>query len=250
VSARLALALALGLSALANAASGGSALAATRDPTTGGAPAPPGPESSTGGTNPYVVGPPSVSSQPSGHPRPPHPGVTTTPGGAPGSPPRSGLADVPPAYLRVYRAAAKAYSLDWRILAAIGKNESNHGRSTAAGVHSGVNYARCCAGPMQICVVRSCGYVWQHYAADADRNGAASVYEPTDAVFAAGALVADLTRLLGTSPALLLAGYNAGPGAVRRHHGVPPYPETRNYVSAGLAYIKLLPQDGSTTSKR
>src|SRR5207302_1604802 len=103
----------------------------------GGAPAPPGPESSTGGTNPYVVGPPSVSSQPSGHPRPPHPGVTTTPGGAPGSPPRSGLADVPPAYLRVYRAAAKAYSLDWRILAAIGKNESNHGRSTAAGVHSG-----------------------------------------------------------------------------------------------------------------
>jgi soluble lytic murein transglycosylase-like protein len=29
---------------------------------------------------------------------------------------------------------------------------------------------------------------------------------------------------------LTLAGYNAGEGAVRRHGGVPPYAETRDYV--------------------
>ncbi|EPX80795.1 lytic transglycosylase domain-containing protein [Litoreibacter arenae] len=40
-------------------------------------------------------------------------------------------------------------------------------------------------------------------------------------------------------PILALAGYNAGENAVKKHGGVPPYAETRNYVPKVLAAWKV-----------
>jgi membrane-bound lytic murein transglycosylase B len=165
---------------------------------------------------------------------PPHRPVATRTS----SPVRSStVSDIPSAYARWYRRAAAHYGLDWKVLAAIGHLESDHGRATARGVSSGINFARCCAGPMQMCIVRSCGHVWQYYAIDANRDGSASVYDPADAIYAAAALVHDLKLQVGRRASLLLAAYNAGPGAVAHFHGVPRYAETQAYVREGVRYI-------------
>ena len=49
-----------------------------------------------------------------------------------------------------------------------------------------------------------------------------------------------LDRFGGSVP-LALAAYNAGPGAVLRYGGIPPYRETRNYVATILGRWRALP---------
>ena len=57
-------------------------------------------------------------------------------------PSATAVADIPADYLALYREAATVCpGLDWSILAAIGKIETNHGRSRLTGVHNGQNFA-------------------------------------------------------------------------------------------------------------
>ena len=46
-----------------------------------------------------------------------------------------------------------------------------------------------------------------------------------------------------------IAAYNAGPGAVERHGGVPPYAETRDYVRRVLAYYDGREPDFAAATK-
>ncbi|OUS35979.1 lytic murein transglycosylase [Rhodobacterales bacterium 56_14_T64] len=48
-----------------------------------------------------------------------------------------------------------------------------------------------------------------------------------------------LMEEFGGDPVLVLAGYNSGAGAVREHSGVPPFPETRDYVPKVLAAFQV-----------
>jgi NlpC/P60 family len=101
-----------------------------------------------------------------------------------GAPSPNAQQDIPPQLLPVYQTAADSCpGLPWSVLAAIGKVETDHGRSTAPGVTSGANFAGA-AGPMQIGIGGKAGNTWAAYAIDAD-GGGASVYSPIDAIFTA-----------------------------------------------------------------
>jgi hypothetical protein len=107
-------------------------------------------------------------------------------GGAPGevtlvpAPSTLAAATVPAGHLSLYgRAAATCKGLPWTILAAVGAVESSHGQSTAAGVHSGANFAGA-MGPMQFLAG-----TWAAYGVDGDGDGVRDVYNQADAVFGA-----------------------------------------------------------------
>ena len=60
----------------------------------------------------------------------------------------------------------------------------------------------------------------------------ANPYDPHDNIIAGAAYIRELFERYG-SPGWI-AAYNAGPGAVNRYKGVPPYRETRGYVERVL----------------
>lgn len=83
-------------------------------------------------------------------------------------------ADVPPAYRRLYNAAARTCpDMSWTLLAAIGQVESGHGANTST------SYAGA-QGPMQFLPS-----TFAAYAVDGDRDGDADINDPADAVFTA-----------------------------------------------------------------
>jgi membrane-bound lytic murein transglycosylase B len=91
-------------------------------------------------------------------------------------PSRTAVTDIPAGYLRLYRAAGSRYRVPWSVLAAIGKVESDHGRSRLPGVRSGSNWAGAC-GPMQIgCVPGSkAGDSWARYGHGRPHDPAAAI---------------------------------------------------------------------------
>jgi soluble lytic murein transglycosylase-like protein len=109
--------------------------------------------------------------------------------------------------------AARRYGLDPALVDAVVRAESGYDPSATSP-----------AGAMGL---------MQLMPATARALGVADPYDPVQNVHGGVRYLRGLVDRFG-DVTLALAAYNAGPGAVARHGGVPPYPETRAYVERVL----------------
>ena len=112
----------------------------------------------------------------------------------------------------LFNDAAREHGIDARLLAAVAHRESR-------------------GNPNAISPVGACG-VMQLMPATARYLGVKDVFDPRQNVFAGAKYLRTLLDTFNGDLDLTLAAYNAGPGAVQRFHGVPPYRETREYVAS------------------
>ena len=110
---------------------------------------------------------------------------------------------------------ARAVRVDPALVAAIAENES--GFNPAATSASGA------AGVMQL------------MPATAQAMGVSDPYDPAQNVRGGASYLRELLERFHGDVRFAVAAYNAGPGAVERFRGVPPYPETQAYVARVLA---------------
>ena len=74
--------------------------------------------------------------------------------------------------------------------------------------------------------------------------GVTDVHDPAQSIDGGAHYLKMQLDRFGGDYSKALAAYNAGPGAVQRYNGVPPYAETQNYVKNVLSFADQYRQDG------
>ncbi|HYC92666.1 MAG TPA: lytic transglycosylase domain-containing protein [Thermoanaerobaculia bacterium] len=108
--------------------------------------------------------------------------------------------------------AARAHGVDPRLVAAVARRESAFNSRAVS------NKGAC--GIMQL------------MPATAQYLGVRNVFDARENIFGGTRYLRTLLDTFNGDLDLTLAAYNAGPGAVEKHRGIPPYRETKAYVAA------------------
>jgi soluble lytic murein transglycosylase-like protein len=139
--------------------------------------------------------------------------VPALPAAAPATPPAA-VVDIP----TLLAAAGTQHNIDAELLASIVHTESGF-RANAVS-RTGAR------GLMQL------------MPGTAQQLGVADSFQPSQNIAGGSTYFDDLLTRYHDNLALALAAYNAGPAAVDRYHGIPPYRETRAYVARVMLEFK------------
>ena len=147
----------------------------------------------------------------------------------------AGVSELPAGtpYAAEITAAAKKHGVDPALLAGLVKQESNFnpGAGSPAGAQG----------------------LTQLMPATAASLGVTNVHDPVQALDGGAKYLRQQLDRFGGDVARALAAYNAGPGAVERFGGVPPYAETQEYVrrvQANAAEYRAAGAAGATGTAR
>ncbi|HUP48914.1 MAG TPA: lytic transglycosylase domain-containing protein [Thermoanaerobaculia bacterium] len=126
---------------------------------------------------------------------------------------------VPGRFSPVIEEAAREHGVDPRLIAAVARRESawNPNAVSSAGA----------SGLMQL------------MPATARYLGVTNVFDVRQNIFGGTRYLRQLLDTFDGDLDLALAAYNAGPGAVQKYKGIPPYRETRAYVKAVRATYEV-----------
>jgi soluble lytic murein transglycosylase-like protein len=125
-----------------------------------------------------------------------------------------GSGDVP--FQDLIVAAAKKYGIDPALLAGVVKQESNFNPNARSGVGA--------KGLTQLMDATARGL------------GVSDSFDPAQSLEGGAKFLGGLLKQFKGDESLALAAYNAGPGAVQKYGGIPPYEETQRYVPKVLGY--------------
>ena len=118
----------------------------------------------------------------------------------------------------IFQKASAQYDVPANLLKAVAKAESNFNPKAVSG--SGA------AGVMQL-MPKTAEYLGVKDIFDAEQN-----------IMGGAKYLSELIKKYDGNTALALAAYNAGSGNVAKYGGIPPFNETKNYISKVMSYTK------------